>query len=113
MVIHVSPFVTPASLGARVLLPTLAWCEESGTVVNFQGRIQAVRRARVPRGEGRPGWRLAADLAEALGLDYPAWTSSEEVLESLARAVPEFGGVDGPTVGLLGVPGRAGSETRV
>ena len=102
-VIFVGPHRTGAAERASVILPSGAWSEEDGTVVNFEGHVQRVRRAHVPHGPGRPGWRIVEDLAEAAGHVPPGWTSAEDVFASLARAVPEFGGLSHERIGLLGV----------
>jgi NADH-quinone oxidoreductase subunit G len=102
-VVFVGPFVCGAAEGASVRLPAAAWSEEDGTVVNFEGRVQRVRRCHMPRGEGRPGWRVACDLAAAAGAAMPEWTSADEVLAALAARVKPFEGLDAPAIGLLGV----------
>ena len=102
-VIFVGPFVSGAAENAAVAIPSASWSEADGTYVNFQGRVQRVRRCHLPLGEARPGWRVAADLAQAAGVRAPSWTSAEEVLADLAAAVPAFAGLDPESVGLLGV----------
>jgi predicted molibdopterin-dependent oxidoreductase YjgC len=92
-----------------VLLPSAAWSEADGTIVNFEGRIQRVRRCHLPRGEGRPGWRVARDLAEAAGLEMPQWTDSAEVLASLAERVAQYRGIDVESIGLLGAASSGGA----
>jgi NADH dehydrogenase/NADH:ubiquinone oxidoreductase subunit G len=109
-VVFAGPFVSGAAETASVLLPGTAWAEEDGTIANFEGRIQRVRRARTPWGEARPGWRIAADIAEAAGVPFPGWTSAEQVLADVAAAVPQYEGLDGEAVGLLGVPARAAAR---
>jgi NADH-quinone oxidoreductase subunit G len=104
--VYVGPFLAGAATGASVLLPCAAWSEEDGHLVNFQGRIQRVRRCHLPRGEGRPGWRVASDLAEAAGIDWPRWASFEDVFRAMARSVPPFAGLGPEDAGLLGVMGR-------
>jgi NADH-quinone oxidoreductase subunit G len=103
--VYVGPFADETARHASLLLPAAAWTEEDGTVVNFEGRIQAVRRARVPRSEVRPGWRIAADVAAAAGLALPHFTSSADVLADLAAGVAAFAGASPESVGLLGRPG--------
>ncbi len=76
-------------------------------MVNFEGRVQLVRRCHMPRGEGRPGWRVVEDLREAAGLGSRGWTSSADVLESLAKKVTLFEGITEERVGLLGATGVA------
>ena len=103
--IHVGPFVDGAAQAATVALPVAAWAEEDGCYVNFEGRIQLVKRCHVPRGEGRPGWRVAADLGVALGLEPPAWKAAGDVLVSLAQSVRAFEGLTEEKIGPLGVRG--------
>jgi NADH-quinone oxidoreductase subunit G len=102
-VLYAGPFLDAAARQATLLLPTAAWAEEDGTLVNFEGRIQRVRRARVPRGEGRPGWRVVADVAHAADLEWPTWTDAEEVLATLADGVAPYDGTTVEQIGLLGV----------
>ena len=65
--------------------------------------MQWTRRCHLPRGEGRPAWRVALDVAAAAGKEMPAWTAAGEVLESLAAEVQPFGGLSETALGLLGV----------
>jgi NADH-quinone oxidoreductase subunit G len=102
-VVFVGPFLSGAAEGADVRLPAAAWAEEDGSFVNFDGRVQRVRRCHPPRGEGRPGWRVACDLAAAAKAEMPQWTSADEVLAALAASVERFRGLDAATIGLLGV----------
>ena len=78
-------------------------------MVNFEGRVQAVRRCHLPQGVGRPGWRVVRDLAEAAGIEMPPWTSHVEVLDSLAEQVEEYRGLNVESIGLLGARGGAGT----
>ena len=102
--IFVGPFVSGAATTASVLLPTAAWSEEDGSLVNFEGRIQWLRRCQFPEGEGRPGWRVVADLGAAAGITLPSWTSAGEVLLSLSASIPAYRGVSAEALGLLGIP---------
>jgi NADH-quinone oxidoreductase subunit G len=101
-VIYVGPFVAGPAESASVVLPAAAWSEQDGTMVNFEGRVQTVRRCHLPQGEGRPGWRVVRDLAEAAGIEMPPWTSHVEVLESLAEQVDGYRGLNIESIGLLG-----------
>ncbi len=101
-VLFVGSFASGAAAGASVLLPSAAWAEQDGTMVNFEGRVQRIRRCHMPRGEGRPGWRIAVEIGAACGVVLPAWTSFEEVLGSMASEVAQFQGLDAQTIGLLG-----------
>lgn len=102
-IVYAGPFASGAAETADVLLPTAAWSEEDGTTVNFRGRVQRLHRCHTPRGEGRPGWRVAADLIAAAGAETPAWTQADEVFAELAAAVAPLRGLDAASIGLLGV----------
>ncbi|MDH3629396.1 MAG: 2Fe-2S iron-sulfur cluster-binding protein [Acidobacteriota bacterium] len=104
--IHVGPFQR-STAGATISLPAPPWSEEDGTMTNFEGRVQRVRRARVPRGEARPAWRLVADLAEAASVEFPSWGSAADVLVTLSENCKPFEGLDEEAVGLLGVASAA------
>ncbi len=105
--VAVVPFRTAAVAAASVVLPALSWSETDGHFVNFEGRVQRIRRAHTPRSEGRPGWLAAAELGGAAGLEVRGWTSVEQVFREVAGSVRAFEGVDVEEVGLLGVPGNA------
>jgi predicted molibdopterin-dependent oxidoreductase YjgC len=60
---HEGPLVAYAD----VVLPVSSWAEEDGTFVNAQGLAQRSERAIAPQGQSRPGWRVLAELAIALG----------------------------------------------
>ena len=105
-VVYVGALVGGAARRASVVLPAAAWGEEDGSMANDQGRVQWLRRAHLPRCEARPGWRVAADVAEAGGHVLGPWGSTSEVLASLAGSVPEYSGLDVDAIGMLGVLGK-------
>ncbi len=83
----------PLAREATVLLPAAPHSECDGTFVNFEGRAQRFELAYWPRGEAAPHWRLAANLAEALGLSL-RFKSARDVWQQLggrlAEALPGF-----------------------
>jgi len=110
--IYVGPFDEGTAEQAQLCLPAAAWAEEDGTLVNFEGRIQRAARARRPRGDCRPGWRVAADVGRAAGIELPAWADAADVLASLAQEVAPFSGLTVESIGLLGVtPDTAAAES--
>ena len=104
--IYVGPFLDETARGASLLLPSAAWSEAAGSLVNFEGRVQWVRRCHRPLGEGRPGWRIAADLAEHAAIELPNWSSTADVLESLAASVEPYQGLTESRLGLLGISAK-------
>ena len=109
--IYVGPFLDAAARQATLLLPACSWSEEDGSAVNFAGRVQWLRRAHRPRGEGRPGWRIVLDLAQAAGVELPAWERTDDVLRAVGRACEPFAGLTEQRLGLLGVAAGAGVGT--
>jgi NADH-quinone oxidoreductase subunit G len=101
--IYVGPFLDTTARKASLLLPMAGWAEENGSFVNFEGRVQWTRRCHRPPGEGRPGWRIARDVAEQAGVDLPAWGSAADVLDAMAAAVESFKEVSEARLGLLGL----------
>ena len=100
------PFLDATARAASLRIPACAWFEEDGSLVNFEGRVQWTRRCHLPRGEGRPGFRIAADVAAAAGIEPPDWGVAADVLAALAAEVEPFAGLSEERLGLLGVEGR-------
>jgi len=92
-VIAVDTFVTESNKRADVFLPVTMWGEESGTVTNVEGRVQRVAQKVSPEGIAMPEWRIAAELALRLGVDF-GFEAVEEVTDEIARVAPAHAGVD-------------------
>ncbi|MDC3417868.1 molybdopterin oxidoreductase family protein [Aquibacillus salsiterrae] len=52
---------------ADVILPSVTWSEDEGTVTNLEGRIIKINKAQEPLGESKPDWQIQVELAEKLG----------------------------------------------
>ena len=52
---------------ADVVLPSVTWSEDEGTVTNLEGRIIKINKAQEPVGESKPDWLIQVELAERLG----------------------------------------------
>lgn len=52
---------------ADVVLPSVTWSEDEGTVTNLEGRIIKINKAQEPLGESKPDWQIHVELAERLG----------------------------------------------
>ena len=77
---------------AHVVLPLTATHEESGTATNLEGRVAKVSQKVVAPGLAWPAWMVAAELADALGLDL-GFTSREEITEEIAAVAPAYAGI--------------------
>lgn len=85
-------FPTETTDLADVILPAASFAEKDGTFTSTERRIQRVRRAVPPPGEGRAEWKVARDLLRRMGVaaDY---SSAADVMDEIARVTPIYGGV--------------------
>jgi formate dehydrogenase major subunit len=60
-------YQSPLAEQADVVLPMAIWSERSGSLTNFEGRVQTLNQAVEPQGEARPDWQILTGLAEKLG----------------------------------------------
>tara|TARA_R110002096_G_scaffold299503_6_gene494151 strand:- start:52728 stop:54353 length:1626 start_codon:yes stop_codon:yes gene_type:complete len=74
---------------AHVTLPVPAWAENTGSVTNFQGRLQRMQAAYDAVGQARPGWRIFADLATAFDSEL-SYESAQAVFGEMKSAVSAF-----------------------
>lgn len=76
---------TETSRAADVVLPGTTYLESEGTRCNFEGRVLRFARAIEPP-SGVPGWRVLAQLAQALGVSVTAQSAAELTLDISALA---------------------------
>jgi NADH-quinone oxidoreductase subunit G len=69
---------------ATVLLPVSTWAESDGTFVNASGMAQVSQRAIRPLGDSLPAWKLATQLAAALGLEGFGWKKVRDVQRAMS-----------------------------
>lgn len=80
-------FMTPTARFADIILPVATYLERNDVTYGAGAAyIGAVNKAIEPRGESRPPWRIAADLARRMGLQGYLTKSEEEMLEDRAMA---------------------------
>jgi len=89
---------------ADVMLPGVSFAEKTGTFTNTERRVQMVRQAIEPVGNGLPDWQITSLLARrileigerrvtsapASGWDY---TSADQIMVEIAAATPSYAGV--------------------
>ena len=88
-----------------VVLPGVTFAEKSGTMINVAGRIQRLNRAIMPLGDARDDWQILRDLGIALGGDKETlgkYTSSQDILATIAQNIPTFSGITWGNIGDLG-----------
>ena len=88
-----NPWTSPWLLShADVLLPTAAFLETPGTLVNGQMDWQGLAAAAPPPGLARPAWKALRALADRLGLDGFGYAGTEQVLAELRQRAEHPGG---------------------
>jgi len=107
---------TEAMDGADVILPAAHLNEVDGTVTNFEGRIQRLRKVSNPPGNAKPDWWICSHIAErmnVLGFDY---RKSSDIFGEMASLLPGFKGLTLGKLGKRGVhpirPAQADGPTR-
>src|SRR5438034_5933920 len=87
---------------ATVLLPSYAFAEKRGSMINGKGRLQRLNRAVRGPGQARDDWEILRDLNPALTGSNGIF-SIEDVFRQMSEAVPEFSGLSLNKIGDLGV----------
>ncbi len=103
-----SLLANPSAAYADLVLPSAAFAEKRGSMVNLSGRLQRLNRAIEPPTNARDDWEMLRDLITAVTGEKSALHSIEDVFKKLAAAVPAF---DGLTLSKIGAQGVAIQET--
>ena len=91
--------VTHATFGnqitehADVVLPSLTFAERLGTYTNLERRVQLLRPALRPKGDGDADWRILSQIARRMdspGFDY---TEEEQIFDELNNLISPYGGI--------------------
>jgi NADH-quinone oxidoreductase subunit G len=87
---------------ATVALPSLAFAEKRGSMINGDGRLQRLNRAVRAPGEARDDWEILRDLIQACSGPNSIY-SIEDVFRQMAEAVPQLAGLSLSKIGDLGI----------
>ena len=87
---------------ATVVLPSSAWAEKRGSMINVKGRLQRLNQAIQPPGHARDDWEILRDLIQAVS--GPNGISSiEDVFKQMAAETPALTGLSLSRIGDLGL----------
>jgi len=86
-------FLTETARYADVVLPGASFAEKDGTFTNTERRVQRVRKAIDPIGDSRPDWLITSQIAQAMGAQGFDFASPSEVMDEIAKVVPQYGGI--------------------
>ncbi len=92
LVISQDLFLSRTARRADVVFPAASFLEKDGTFVNFDRRVQRVRRAVSPPGDALPDFEIVNLMAGALGADLGCPTP-DAAMDEIARVAPDFGGI--------------------
>ena len=88
---------------ATVVLPSSAWAEKRGTMINLKGRIQRLNQAIQPPGQARDDWEILRDLVEAIAGTSFGLGAIEDVFKQMAAGIPALQGLTISRIGDGGV----------
>jgi len=86
-------FMTETAELADVILPGVSFAEKEGTFTGTDRRVQLVRQAIEPIGQGRADWQIICDLAHKMGAAGFDFASAGEILREIAAVTPSYGGI--------------------
>src|SRR4030095_2926964 len=94
---------------ATAVLPSAAYAEKRGSMINGRGRLQRLNRAVRPPGQAREDWEILRDLLYEL-TGSNGLGSIEGVFRQMAASIPQFNGLSLSKIGDLGVKVMATPE---
>ncbi len=93
-VIVIDHSMTETASKADIVVPSAAFAETDGTLVNNEGRAQRFYRVFVPHGNMQESWRLLRDIMSASGRPgAKEWMAPEDVARTVEKEIPLFGGI--------------------
>ncbi len=98
----------PTASRAHFVLPTAAFAEKRGSMVNLSGRLQRLNRAVEPTGQCRDDWEAIRDLICAITGDKHQIHHIENVFKAIAENIPAFQNL---TLSKIGHQGTQITET--
>jgi NADH-quinone oxidoreductase subunit G len=90
LLVQLHTLANPTASRAHFVLPTAAFAEKRGSMVNLSGRLQRLNRAVEPTGQCRDDWEAIRDLICAITGDKHEIHHIEDVFKSIAENIPAF-----------------------
>ena len=100
VVVDILPNATTRS--ATVVLPSSAFGEKRGSMINIKGRLQRLNRAIQPPGGARDDWEIIRDLNQQLTGANSIYLV-EDVFKQIAEAIPDLQGLSLSKIGDQGI----------
>ncbi len=106
--LQTSVLANPTAERAHMVLPSAAFAEKRGSMVNLAGRLQRLNRAVELPGQAHDDWEILRDLLVAISGDKGQIHMIEDVFKAIAETVPAFNGL---TLSKIGHQGTQITET--
>jgi NADH-quinone oxidoreductase subunit G len=103
-VLYLGTRLTSAARRADAILPITSFAEMQGTFTNWEGRVQRFDQALREAGIARPAWMVLSRLLALLEGDEGTLLDASEAFEAMAKATPDMGEMDWPSLGPKGLP---------
>jgi NADH-quinone oxidoreductase subunit G len=100
--LQVSTLANPTAELAHLVLPSAAFAEKRGSMVNLSGRLQRLNRAVEPPSQAHDDWEILRDLILALSGDRNEAHHIEDIFKAMAENVVAFTGLSLSKIGHQG-----------
>ncbi len=104
LLVQTHVLANPTAENAHIVLPSAAFTEKRGSMVNLSGRLQRLNRANELPGLAHDDWEILRDLTAALSGEKSALFLIEDLFKQIAEAVPAFSGLTLSKIGHQGTP---------
>ncbi len=99
-----SVLANPTADQAHLVLPSAAFAEKRGSMVNLSGRLQRLNRVVELTGQAHDDWEILRDLILALTGEKNEVHHIEDIFKALADSIPAFNGLTLSKIGHQGTP---------
>jgi NADH-quinone oxidoreductase subunit G len=100
--LQTSVLANPTAERAHIVLPSAAFAEKRGSMVNLSGRLQRLNRAVELPGQAHDDWEILRDLLLALSGGKNEAHHIEDIFKAIAETVPAFNGLTLSKIGHQG-----------
>lgn len=106
--LHVNTLANPTAQNADVVLPSSAFTEKRGSMVNLSGRLQRLNQATIAPGQAHDDWEILRDLINLFSSEKQAIPTIENAFKKLSESISEF---ENLTISRIGDQGVVIAET--
>ncbi len=100
--LQTSVLANPTAELAHIVLPSAAFAEKRGSMVNLSGRLQRLNRAVELPGQAHDDWEILRDLLLAISGDKNEAHHIEDIFKTIAESVSVFNGLTLSKIGHQG-----------